>query len=422
MSAGNVSFVSFGCAMNKADSDSAKEYARISGLNIVEPGEAETVVVFSCSVRNETEDKIIAFTKGLLSEGRRVVVTSCLANSRPGRLVREAPGAVLMIGGDHAEILDAMHSEPGRIVYGRTRLQPSATPSVIQPVKIAQGCSSNCSFCITKLARPQLWSRPAREIIDTVQRAVKLGAVEIQLCSMDNADYFSPPNIRLPELVDMVVQNVEGNYMVRVGMMNPNGFERFADRLTDTLYQSQVYKFLHVPVQSGSPTIVEDMNRHYDPYKVALRILSFKEKLPETVMATDLMVGYPTEDEEAFERTLQLIKDVKPDIVNVSKFFARPKTAAAKMPNSVPKPEIKRRSSIAAELAKAIALERNQRWIGWSGEIFVDEVGKASGSWVGRNFAYKPIIIKSDDNLLGKTVKVKVVKAFSTYLEAQKVG
>jgi tRNA A37 methylthiotransferase MiaB len=92
------------------------------------------------------------------------------------------------------------------------------------------------------------------------------------------------------------------------------------------------------------------------------------------------------------------------------------------MPYSVTKPEIKRRSTVAAELARAIAFERNQRWIGWSGEVLVDEVGKASGSWVGRNFAYKPVIVKCADDLLGKIVKVKVVKAFSTYLEAEKVG
>ncbi len=105
-------------------------------------------------------------------------------------------------------------------------------------------------------------------------------------------------------------------------------------------------------------------------------------------------------------------------MTNVSKFFARPKTAAAKIKEGlVDKEEIKRRSAVAAELAKRLSVERNQRWVGWVGEVLVDEKGKVEGSWVGRNFAYKPVVVKSSDNLLGKTLKVKVVEALATYLK-----
>ena len=119
----------------------------------------------------------------------------------------------------------------------------------------------------------------------------------------------------------------------------------------------------------------------------------------------------------AFENTLELIGEVKPDIVNMSKFFARPRTAAAAMRDEfVELTEIKRRSTEAAKLVKGSSLERNQRWVGWAGEVLMDEKGKVPGSWIGRNFAYKPVVVKSSENLLGKTLRVKVVKAFSTYL------
>ena len=109
---------------------------------------------------------------------------------------------------------------------------------------------------------------------------------------------------------------------------------------------------------------------------------------------------------------------MKPDIVNVSKFFARPRTSAAEMHSGLVEPvEIKRRSSEAAKLVRQVSLEHNQRWVGWSGEVLVDEKGKVAGSWVGRNFAYKPVAVKSSANLLGETLQVKVEKAFSTYLE-----
>ncbi len=120
----------------------------------------------------------------------------------------------------------------------------------------------------------------------------------------------------------------------------------------------------------------------------------------------------------AFENTLKLLEEVKPDVTNVSKFFARPKTAAAKIKHGIiDREEIKRRSAVAAELARRISFEQNQRWVGWVGDVLVDEKGKVEGSWVGRNFAYKPVAIKNLDNLLGKKVKVKAVEALATYLK-----
>jgi MiaB/RimO family radical SAM methylthiotransferase len=216
--------------------------------------------------------------------------------------------------------------------------------------------------------------------------------------------------------------NVEGNFKIRVGMMTPNMVLDILEDLTQAFKNNKVFKFVHLPVQSGDNRILKSMRRFYSVADFKRIVSTFREKFPALTLATDIICGFPGEDKEAFRKTLQLIRDFKPDIVNVSKFFARPGTAAAEMPNSISPLEIKRRSSIAAELARAIALERNQRWMGWSGEILVDEVGKFSGSWVGRNFAYKPIIVKSADNLLGKIVKVKVAKVFSTYLEAEKVG
>ena len=115
--------------------------------------------------------------------------------------------------------------------------------------------------------------------------------------------------------------------------------------------------------------------------------------------------------------TLKLIREVKPDIVNVSKFFGRPGTAAVEMQEAFVEPaEIKRRSAQAAKLVKQVSLKINQRWIGWSGDVLVDEKGKVPGSWIGRNFAYKPVALKSPAELLGKRLQLKVMEAFSNHL------
>ncbi len=147
---------------------------------------------------------------------------------------------------------------------------------------------------------------------------------------------------------------------------------------------------------------------------------TFRAEFPQLTLATDVIVGFPGETVEAFENTLKLLEEVKPDVTNVSKFFARPKTIAARMKEGlVGKEEIKRRSTVTAELAKRLSAERNQRWSNWIGEVLIDEKGKVENSWIGRNFAYKPIVVNSTDNLLGKTLQVKVVNALETYLKGE---
>jgi len=203
-------------------------------------------------------------------------------------------------------------------------------------------------------------------------------------------------------------------------MMTPNMIMDILSDLIQAFKNEKIFKFIHLPVQSGDDQILKRMRRFYSVEDFKRIVNAFRASFPDITLATDVICGFPGESEEAFEKTLQLIEEVKPDIVNVSKFFARPRTTAAEMQESfVPFQEIKRRSSLAARLAREVAFERNQGWVGWTGEIFVDEVGKISGSWVGRNFAYKPIVVKNADNSLGKTLYVKVVRALSTYLEGE---
>jgi threonylcarbamoyladenosine tRNA methylthiotransferase CDKAL1 len=162
------------------------------------------------------------------------------------------------------------------------------------------------------------------------------------------------------------------------------------------------------------------MRRFYTIAEFKAIVEGFREEFPDLTLATDIIVGYPGETEEAFNNTLELMKEIQPDVTNVSKFFARPKTPAWDIKEGlVDKDEIKRRSTVTADLAKKLSAKRNKNWVDWSGEILVDEKGKVEGSWIGRNFAYKPIVVKSSEELLGKTLKVKVVEASQTYLKGK---
>ena len=203
-------------------------------------------------------------------------------------------------------------------------------------------------------------------------------------------------------------------------MMTPNLVTDMQKQLITAFKSPKIFKFLHLPVQSGDDTVLQYMRRVYTTAEFKGIVDTFRSEFPDLTLATDVIVGFPGETAEAFGNTLKLLKEVKPDVVNVSKFFARPKTVAARIQDAlVEREEIKRRSTITAQLAKQLSTERNLRWIGWAGEVLVDEKGKVEGSWVGRNFAYKPIVIKNNVNLLGKTLKVKVVEASATYLKGE---
>jgi tRNA A37 methylthiotransferase MiaB len=207
--------------------------------------------------------------------------------------------------------------------------------------------------------------------------------------------------------------------MIRVGMMTPNMALSLLKSLVQVYKQGKIFKFIHLPIQSGDDIVLKNMRRFYKVKDFKYIIEAFRAEFPKITIATDIICGFPGENIEAFKRTLQLIKEVKPDVVNVSKFFARPRTEAAKMENQVAYSEIKRRSSEASFLARKIAWEKNMEWVGWEGTVFVDEAGKVRGTWVGRNFAYKPIVIRSGDPLLGKFVRAKVLNAHPSYLEGQ---
>jgi tRNA A37 methylthiotransferase MiaB len=162
------------------------------------------------------------------------------------------------------------------------------------------------------------------------------------------------------------------------------------------------------------------MRRFYSAGDFRHIVDTFRREFPDITLSTDVICGFPNESNEAFCNSLRLIEEVKPDIVNVSKFFARPRTMAAKMTKDfVPSSEIKRRSTMMADLARRVALERNKRWVDWAGDVLVDEIGRFPSSWIGRNFAYKPVVLASDVRLLGKKLHVKVVKASLTHLQGE---
>lgn len=420
---------SFGCSTNLADGEVLAGCLAEAGYELTRSvKDASLVILNTCAVKGPTENRMIE-TLRRVPRRKKVIVSGCLPLISFDRLCKEArfDGVVGPAVGDEivkvvknvmegkrvVALNGALHVKP-RLDLPRLRLNP-----VTSIIPVSYGCLGSCAYCCVVFARGHLRSYGVREIVERAKQDLRRGVREFWITSQDTACYGRDRGTNLAELLKAIC-SVDGDFKVRVGMMTPNVVIDILDQLIQVFQRNRVFKFVHLPVQSGDDRVLRLMRRFYSVADFRKIVDAFRADFPEITLSTDVICGFPDESEEAFEKTLRLIEEVKPDVVNVSKFFARPKTPAAEMrENLVPSSEIKRRSTKVAELARKVAFQRNQEWVGWTGEILVDEVGKIPGSWVGRNPAYKPVAVKSTDSLLGKTLRVKVVRAFATHLEGE---
>jgi len=422
----HVFLKSYGCSANLADSEALAGSLAKAGYTLVDSvSKADIIIYNTCAVKGPTENRVVAALKRA-PKGKKVIIAGCLPLINFERLRREVrfDGVVGPAAG--REIVDVVRRvlADEQVINLEDALTAKPTLSLpqlranplISIIPVSYGCLGSCAYCCVVSARGRLRSYTVNEVTDRVRKDLATGAKEFWVTSQDTACYGIDVDRNLVMLINALV-DIEGDFCVRVGMMTPNLVKDMLPNLVEAFRSSKVFKFVHLPVQSGDDTVLKRMNRFYMIHDFREIVDSFRAVFSEITIATDIICGFPGETREAFENTLKLIDEVKPDIVNVSKFFSRPGTVAAQMPDTVEPAEIKRRSSEAAKLVKQLALERNKRWIGWSGEVLVDEKGKVPDSWIGRNFAYKPVILKSPVNLLGKRLQVTVTKAFSTHLE-----
>ncbi len=419
---------SYGCSANFADGAVLAGCLARAGYELVSSvSSADVIVLNTCAVKGPTENRMVEISKRIPRQ-KKLIVAGCLPLINFERLQQEVSfsGAVGPAAGERIVEVVKRVSNGEKVIalekvlnyLPRLSLPRVQSSPVTSTVPVSYGCLGSCAYCCVVLARGRLRSYGIRDIVERVREDVAQGLREFWITSQDTACYGRDKGTSLAALLRALC-SIHENFRVRVGMMTPNNALDMLDELVQSFEDEKIFKFIHLPVQSGDDDVLKRMRRFYCASDFKRVVNAFRASFPGITLATDVICGFPGESEEAFQRTLRLIEEVRPDIVNVSKFFARPKTAAAMMQKDfLPLSEIKSRSIMASALAKKLSLENNRRWVGWTGEILIDEVGKVPGSWVGRNFAYKPVTVKSASKLIGKFMPAKIVKAFPTYLES----
>ncbi|MGA1819584.1 MAG: radical SAM protein, partial [Thermoplasmatota archaeon] len=244
------------------------------------------------------------------------------------------------------------------------------------------------------------------------------GAVEVQLASQDAAAYGADLGSSLPELLDAVV-GIEGDFRVRVGMMNPVLVDRRLESILAGFDHQRIFKFFHIPVQSGSDRILEGMGRGYkvEGYRRMLR--SIRRLFPDASISTDLIIGFPGEEGSDHELSLELLEEIYPDVLNITRFSRRPGTHASKMEGQVKGWVQKERSREAARLHRELLPTILKDRTGHHEGCLVTEVGK-KGTMMARDANYTPIVIEGGKNLLGEFVDIDTSGIGPTYLLAGK--
>lgn len=399
----------YGCATNQGDTSIMEGVLIERGHEVVQSiEEADVLVINTCTVIDTTQQRMLSRIKRLNEVGKKLIIAGCMASAQADLVKSIAKDALLLPPRNVSSIADLID---GNGLKENRKVNVPRSNGIKLNVPISDGCLYNCSYCITKIARGNLTSYPADMLVEDIKKAVGRGTKEIRLTSQDTASYGKDINENLPELLEKVA-NIEGDFRVRVGMMHPLSAYKIIDELIDAFKNEKIYKFLHLPLQSASPKILKKMRRGYDFELFKEIVMEFRKKLNATI-ATDVIVAFPDENENDFEQTLQAIKEIEPDVTNVTRFSPRPGTLAWKM-KRLPTQIAKERSRVVSLLANEIAYKRNKRMIGKRVKALILEEYK---EWkVGKTDDYKSVFVK--DAFIGNFAELKVVDASPTHLNA----
>lgn len=369
--------------------------------------DADMVVLNTCIVVDTTEKKMIRRLADLKKTNKEIIITGCMAKVQPNRIKIRLPESVV-VPPDNYDSFEYIISNK----YGHTSPIESTQNDSFGILPIAQGCLGNCTYCVTKLARGNLKSYPENELISIFKKMVKDGKKEILITAQDTAAYGADTGTNLVSLISLMLE-VKGEYRIRIGMMNPNNLENIISDLVTMFDDTRVYKFLHIPVQSGSNTILEAMNRQYTVEAFMNLVNNLRLNHPDISISTDLISGFPEETEEDHMLSENLIRALKADTINITRFSPRPKTEAFNMP-PVHGRIAKERSTALTKIKNDVEYEVNKKLIGKRYLTLITERGK-NNTVIGRNINYRPIAI-IEDLPLGLFVEIEITNCTSTYL------
>lgn len=439
----------YGCQMNERDSEAVGAMLRDRGYSIVaHESDADVILLNTCSVRDQAEQKAIGKAQGLLHTKLKnpnlvVGIMGCMAQNRGKELLDRLPDLDLIVGTqkfhhvpDYLEhmlqsikargprpstILD-LDAEAGSQNTIRQHLE-TATPQVCSFVSIMQGCNMKCAYCIVPTTRGPERCRPIADIVEEARELVAKGTREITLLGQIVNSYgkreitflgTKSPFVQLLE----ALHEIPGLDRIRFTSPHPSGFKQ--DLIEAFGRLPKLGSYVHLPLQSGSDRILKAMNRPYTTAAFRNIVHALRAQVPHIHLSTDIIVGFPGETDEDFEATCAFFEEMAFDMGFIFKYSVRSGTPAESLGDPI-SPEIKEeRNKILLQVLEKQTLLRNQSLVGSSQEILVEEPArKGGGLFMGRTWGNKRVLFPGADRLIGQTVTVQITEATLGHLKGE---
>ncbi|MDS0222064.1 tRNA (N(6)-L-threonylcarbamoyladenosine(37)-C(2))-methylthiotransferase [Haloarcula sp. S1AR25-5A] len=406
----------YGCTSNRGETQQIEQALREGGHHSADgPESADVAILNTCTVLEKTERNMLARAKELDAETPAdLVVTGCMAL---------AQGEEFQDADIDAEVLH-WDDVPQYVLNGEC---PTITPDtetvlngVVGILPIARGCMSDCSYCITKQATGKIESPSVEVNVEKARALVHAGAKEIRITGQDTGVYGWDTNqgtSRLPELLDRICSDIDGDFRIRVGMANPKGLHGVREELARVFAEhDELYNFIHAPVQSGSDDVLADMRRQHAVSEYLEVVETLDEHLDYWTLSTDFIVGFPTEEPADHEQSMALLRETRPEKINVTRFSKRPGTDAADMKGLGGQTK-KDRSKEMSEAKMELMAEAYEEMIGRTSSVLLVEDG-TDESLVGYDEAYRQVVIADAEDRgleIGDTVDVEITSHNTVY-------
>ena len=417
----------YGCQQNEADSEKLRGYLAQSGYAIVQEAEgADVVIMNTCAIREHAEQRVFGNLGALTHTkrrhpGQKIFLCGCMAGEKKvsDRIKASYPHVDGVFSTHHLwqfpEILYGVltqkkrkfyiEDEPGSIAEGIPVVREKGVKAW---VSIMYGCNNFCTYCIVPYVRGRERSRQPECILAECRQLIENGAREITLLGQNVNSYGKDLGNGM-DFADLLAQiaQIPGDFLIRFMTSHPRDA---SEKLFDTMAKyPKIAKQLHLPVQAGNDRVLEAMNRRYTAEKYLRQVELARSYMPDLVLTTDIIVGFPGETDEEFEDTVRLCEKVRYDAMFTFIYSKRVGTPAAKMPDAATREQKQVRFDKLLETANRISAEKHAGYIGKTMRVVVDGVtGKTEYNLSSRTNGGRLVHLKGDEALIGKFIDVRI--------------
>lgn len=403
-----------GCQMNTADSERMGSALEQLGMEpTLRPREADVIVLNSCVVRQNAEDRVVGMLTSLKpwreeSEGRTLALMGCMVGPQQDELRKRYPYVdVFMRPQQFDPLIEHIGERFGIDLEGCVGPFVPSHPGITAHVPIIHGCDKFCSFCIIPHRRGRETSRNVGELVNECRMLAARGVREVTLLgqNVDSYGHDLPHAPDLADLLDAIHGDVPQLSRIRFLTSHPNDMSQ---RIIDSIARlPRVMENVNLPFQAGDDEVLANMRRGYTNAQYRKLVGRVRATIPNVAMVTDLIVGFPGETEGQFERSLEMVRDIRFDKVHVAAYSPRPNTLAArKMIDDVPQNEKQRRLKAIEAVQKQVLTEINNTYFGTTQQVLIH--GQKGGRWQGRTRTDKLVFFESESAGIGDLVDVRI--------------